>query len=161
VAAVRGTTLYASFDPVTNQTTFFVADGVAIIRDLATGQTITLTRGQIITQTPGQPMPAPAPATPAQQGQITAAAQPAPPGAAVVLNAPTVVVVPADVVLVQVTPPTAPAAAPTIMVTPAPPPTVARDEVRFEYASAQLFDQLHQGTGNGRKKCLHASPMYT
>ena len=127
VAAVRGTTLYASFDPVTNQTTFFVADGVAIIRDLATGQTVTLTRGQIITQTQGQPMPAPTPATPAQQAQITAAAQPAPPGAAAVLNAPTVVVVPAAVVLVQVTPPTAPAAAPTIVVTPAPPPTVARD----------------------------------
>jgi len=131
VAAVRGTTLYAAFDPVTNQTTFFVADGVAVIRDLATGQTVTLTGGQIITQTPGQPMSAPAPATPAQQAQITAAAQPALPGAAAVLSASTVVVVPADVVLVQVAPPTAPAAAPTITVTPPPPPPLGQEVSPF------------------------------
>jgi hypothetical protein len=131
VAAVRGTTLYASFDPVTRQTTFFVADGVAIIRDLATGQTVTLSRGQVITQSQGQPLPAPAPATPAQEAQITAAAQPAPAGAAAVLNAPTVVVVPADVVVVQISPPPAPAAAPTVTVTPAPPPPTTRPASPF------------------------------
>lgn len=135
VAAVRGTTVYAVFDPVTNTTTFMVANGTAIIRDMVTGQMVTVTappgQPQIVTQTAGQPLPAPAPATPAQQGQITAAAQPAPPGAATVLNAPTVVVVPADVVIVQITPPPVAGAAPTVTVTPAPPPPTTREVSPF------------------------------
>lgn len=128
VAAVRGTTIYASFNPTTNETTFFVADGVAIIRDMATGQTVTVTAGQVVTQRAGQPISAPAPATPAQRAQITAAANPATPGTAAVLGAATVVVVPADVVLVQILAPEAPEAAPAIIVTPAPPPLVRETE---------------------------------
>lgn len=132
VAAVRGTTIYASFDPTTNTTTFLVTDGVAIIRDLATGQTVTLAAGQAVTYTPGQPLSAPAPATPAQQALITAEANPAVPGTASVLNAATVIVAPADVVSVQISPPPAPGAPPAILVTPAPPPGPTRDASPFK-----------------------------
>jgi hypothetical protein len=133
VAAVRGTTVYASFDSATNQTTFYVADGVATIRDLATGESVTLTAGQVLTQTPSQPLPKPATATPEQQAQITAAANPAAPGSATVLSAATVVVVPADVVQVQIVPPPAAGAPPAILVTPVPPPRVReRDASPFK-----------------------------
>lgn len=136
VAAVRGTTIYASFDPSTNQTTFLVTGGIAIIRDMATGQLVTIdarTAPQVSTVTPGAPPTPPVPATPAQVTQMQAAAQPAPPGAAAVLSAPTVVTVPAETVtvqLIQAAPPpatAAPAAAPVIVVTPAPPPPQSRD----------------------------------
>jgi hypothetical protein len=125
VAAVRGTTVYAVFDPTTNETVVLVTDGVAFIRDFCTGQLVEVLAGQATTlslTTPCQPATAPARATPAQVAQITAAAQAATPGTAAVLNAPTVTVVPADAVLVtvQFLPPTtaAEAATPVIVVTP-------------------------------------------
>jgi len=102
VAAVRGTTVYASFDPVTNQTTFLVTDGIAIIRDAATGQTVTLTAGQVTTMAPGRPPTPPAPVSAAQQQQMTSNASPSSPGVQTVLNAPTVVVIPGDVAIVTV-----------------------------------------------------------
>ena len=40
-------------------------------------------------------------------------------------------------------------------------PPMAGHEVRIAYMRAQLINQLHQVTGNGRKVCLHAFPMYT
>jgi hypothetical protein len=125
VAAVKGTTLYASFNAATNQTTFFVMDGVAIIRDMA-GNTVTLQPGQVTTVSVGAPPTAPAPATPAQQQQMTATTNQANAGAVTVLSAPTVINVPSDTVIVQMVtaPPTAtaPAGTPAIIVTPAPPP---------------------------------------
>jgi len=99
VAAVRGTTVYASFDPVTNQTTFLCTDGIAIIRDAATGQTITITAGQVTTLAPGRPPTAAAPVSAAQRQQLTSNASPASPGVQTVLNAPTVVSVPGDMVV--------------------------------------------------------------
>ncbi len=125
VAAVRGTTVYAVFDPTTNETTILVTDGVAFVRDFCTGQIAQVQAGQLTTQlltTPCQPATTPVPATRAQVTQVTSAAQAATPGTAAVLNAPTVFVVPADQVLVQIQnlPPAPPAAAapPTVIVTP-------------------------------------------
>jgi hypothetical protein len=132
VAAVRGTTLYASFDPTTNTATFLVTDGVAMIRDLATGHTVTVAAGQVFTHTPGQALSAPAPASPAEQAQITAEANPAAPGTATVLDAATVTVAPADVVSVQIAPPPAVGAPPAILVTPPPPPGPTRDASPFK-----------------------------
>ena len=126
VAAVRGTTLYASFNPATNQTTFLVTDGIAIIRDMA-GNTITLRPGQITTISTTAPPTPPANATPAQVNQMSAAANPAEPGVVTVLTAPTVVSVPAETVIVQMaTAPTAPAGTPAVVVSPAPPPPTTR-----------------------------------
>jgi len=122
VAAVRGTTVYASFDPTTNTTTYLVTDGTAIIRDLTTGRTVTLTAGQVTTVIRGQAPAPPQQATSAQVSQITAAAQPAAAGTPTVLNAPTVVTVPADQAIVTVTSTTA-EAPPTMVVAPAPPAT--------------------------------------
>ena len=132
VAAVRGTEIYASFNPATGETTFMVANGTAIIRDIATGQLVTVTappgQPQIVSQAQGQALTAPAPATPAQQGQMTSTANPVPPGAAAVLTAPIVVKVDADTVVVQITAATTPGGAPTVVVTPAPPPTTRETE---------------------------------
>jgi len=102
VAAVRGTTIYAVFDPVTRQTTFMVADGTAIIRDVVTGQMVTVTAppGQpmIVTQTAGQPFTQPVPASPTLQAAMASATQAIDPGAAGVLTQPTVAVVSGDTI---------------------------------------------------------------
>jgi hypothetical protein len=47
VAAVRGTTVYAVFDPTTNETTILVTDGVAFIWDFCTGQLVEVRAGEI------------------------------------------------------------------------------------------------------------------
>jgi hypothetical protein len=139
VAAVRGTTVYAVFDPTTNETTILVTDGVAFVWDFCTGQIAQVQAGQLTTQlltTPCQPATPPVPATPAQVAQITSAAQPATPGTAAVLNAPTVFVVPADQVLVQIQnlpPPTAAGAPPTILVTPPLSPPIDREATPFRF----------------------------
>jgi hypothetical protein len=134
VAAVRGTTIYATFNPATNETTFLVTGGIAVIRDMATGQLVTIdarTTPQVSTVSPGAAPSPPVPATPAQVNQAASTAQPATPGTPAVLNAPTVITVPADVVVVQMIQAAPPAAGapppPVIVVTPAPAPPQARD----------------------------------
>jgi len=137
VAAVRGTTVYASFDPVTNVTTYLCTDGVAVIRDMATGQMVTVTAGQATTLSPGRAPTPPAPMSPAAQQQMVASANAATAGTATVLNAPVVVTVSAAQVEVQVqqaiaagplaTGGAAPPAPPpiiTVVAPPPPPPTV-------------------------------------
>lgn len=124
VAAVRGTTVYAVFDAATNTTTILVTDGIAIIRDITTGQLVTVQAGQVVTAVQGQAISAPTTPTPAQAAAIQSAAQAANQAGNTVMGASTVATVKADVVLVQILPAAAPAAAPTIIVTPAPPPLV-------------------------------------
>jgi hypothetical protein len=73
VAAVRGTTLYAIFNPATGTTSFMCTEGTAVIQVMVAGrlQTVTITAGQVTTIAPGQAPSAPAPPTPAQQAAIT------------------------------------------------------------------------------------------
>ncbi len=47
VAAVRGTTVYAVFDPTTNETTILVTDGVAFVWDFCTGRLVEVRAGEI------------------------------------------------------------------------------------------------------------------
>jgi hypothetical protein len=109
VAAVRGTTVYAIFDPTTRQTTFMVADGTAMIRDVVTGLMVTVTappgRPQIVTQPAGQPFSVPRTATLAEQAAISSATQAIDPGAAGVLVQPTVAVISGDTITAWVGPP--------------------------------------------------------
>ncbi len=139
VAAVRGTTVYAVFDPTTNEATYLVTEGLALIWDFCTSQIAQVPAGQLITQlltTPCQPATPPAPATPTQVARITAAAQPATPGTAAVLNAPKVFVVPGDAVLVQFqnlpSPDSAAAAVPTVIVNPLLSPPIDREATPFQ-----------------------------
>ncbi len=47
VAAVRGTTVYAVFDPDTNETTYLVTDGLAFIWDFCTGKLVEVRAGEL------------------------------------------------------------------------------------------------------------------
>ena len=122
VAAVRGSEVYATFDPATGATTFYVSSGTATIVDVRTGARITLSAGQIMSYTAGQAMGAPSTATDAQKAQMTSNAQAASAEGATTLNAntPTAFTVPPDQVL-SVTAATG-GGAPAGMVTPPPPP---------------------------------------
>ena len=109
VAAVRGTTVYATV--VDGVTTFFVLDGVAIIRDVVTGQSVEVRPGQVTTVVPGQAPSTPASPTPAQQAAIQSVQQAATAGTAAILTAGSITVIgPADIInqlqLPGVTPPT-------------------------------------------------------
>jgi hypothetical protein len=138
VAAIRGSTVYAVFDPGTGETVVLVTDGVAYIWDFCTSQIVEVAAGQITTlsqpKTRCEPATPPVLATPAQRAQITSATQPSTPGIAAVLNASNVVVVPPDVVLAGVQNlPTTPAGATTttVVVTPPPPPPTTREASQF------------------------------
>jgi hypothetical protein len=143
VAAVRGTTLYASVDPVTNQTTFLVTEGTAIIQVMVAGSpvSVTVTAGQVTTVAPGRAPSAPATATPAQQAVITSPNVPTTGQGTTILNAPvTQISVPSSAaVTVQVGqasasspppgPPPAMAVPPSVTVTPAPPAAITPTDV--------------------------------
>lgn len=128
VAAVRGTTVFASFDAATGQTTFLVTEGVAMIN--FGGRVIQVSAGQILQVSPATPpaQAAPAAATAAQVAQVTSTANPATAGTPVVLGATAVQVTdPGEVTNIVVTmpAPTATEPAPVIVVAPPPPaPTV-------------------------------------
>lgn len=127
VAAVRGSEVYASFDPATGATTFYVSSGTVTIVDARTGQRLTLTAGQIISYTAGQPMPTqPSTATDAQKTQMTSNAQPPSASGALNQGGPTAFTVSPDQVL-SVTAATA-GAPPTVVVAPAPAPTTRETE---------------------------------
>jgi hypothetical protein len=121
VAAVRGSEVFASFDPATGATTFYVSSGTVTIVDVRTGQRLTLTAGQIISFTAGQALPAqPSTATDAQKSQMTSNAQPPSASGALNQGGPTVFTVSPDQVLSVAA--AAAGAPPTVVVTPAPPP---------------------------------------
>lgn len=126
VAAVRGTTVFATFDPATGITSYLVTEGTAVIKDMATGQSVTVTAGQITTVVSGQAPTPPAPATPAQVQQATSPAQPVSTAGQTTLQTTVISVPSAATIEVQVGTPTTPTAPPpvTVVVPPPPPPTV-------------------------------------